>query len=124
VTIAIAQPSRPSHRLLPGDPDRYITKKCNRWHARPWHAGSRHYLGSFPTAHAARRARDAFFRGELQPIPKYTRRSKSGKVRVQIYLNGEPWVIPCTASTAAKVAFSHLVDVIGEEAAKEAMKRK
>lgn len=52
----------------------YIRQRRNRYQARPYLRGvGRHYLGSFPTYHDARRAVLKFFRGEIQPLPPYVR---------------------------------------------------
>jgi hypothetical protein len=52
----------------------YIRQRRNRYQARPYLRGvGRHYLGSFPTYHDARRAVVKFFRGELQALPPYVR---------------------------------------------------
>lgn len=52
----------------------YIRRRRNRYQARPYLRGvGRMYLGSFPTYHDARRAVVKFFKGEVEPLPKYVR---------------------------------------------------
>lgn len=116
--------SRASHRLLPGDPDKYITRCRNGFKVRPWRDGQRYYLGIFRTRQAAQVARSEFFTNKRPPLPKFVRRLKNGAVRVEVYLGGERYWIPCTPENAAITVYQHLVDVLGEPAAKEAMARK
>jgi hypothetical protein len=107
--------SRASHRLHDSDPDKFITRKANRFQARPYHDGQRHYLGSFTTAQEARRARDSFLRGERPAVPKFVRRLRSGAVVARVYLAGELYELPCdplaSPDAVGSIVRSHLAEV-------------
>jgi len=57
------------------DPDRYIrTTKGGKYQARPFDLGKRYDLGTFHTKAQARTALLKFWRGELAPKPRFTKK--------------------------------------------------
>jgi hypothetical protein len=64
--------SRPAR--LQNDPDKYIRPiKGGRYQARPYDLAFRYNLGNFHTKHAARKAIERFWKGEIQARLKFAR---------------------------------------------------
>lgn len=65
--------SRPAR--INSDPDRYIRNvKGGKYQARPYDLGKRYDLGTFATVGAARAAILKFWKGELAPKPRFTKK--------------------------------------------------